>query len=135
MKILGNADRGCRRGPAEWFTGEVWIDTVLDTTWLGGGAQVQAAQVTFTPGARTHWHTHPLGQTLYVLSGLGWVQLEGEAKRAIRPGDVVAIAPGENHWHGAEAGHTMCHLAMQEADATGSPVTWGRAVTDAEYSG
>jgi quercetin dioxygenase-like cupin family protein len=133
MKILGNADRGCRRGPAEWFTGEVWVDTVLDTAWLGAEAMLQAAQVTFTPGARTHWHTHPVGQTLYVLSGLGWVQLEGEAKRAIRPGDVVAIAPGENHWHGAEAGHTMVHLAMQEADETGSPVTWGAAVTDAEY--
>lgn len=135
MKIFGNADRACRRGPAEWFTGEVWVDQVLDSAWLGGGARVQAAQVTFTPGARTHWHTHPLGQTLYVLSGLGWVQLEGEAKRAIRPGDVVAIAPGENHWHGAEAGHTMVHLAMQEADETGSPVKWGGAVTVDEYGG
>jgi quercetin dioxygenase-like cupin family protein len=133
MKILGNAERSCRRGPAEWFTGEVWIDQVLDPAWLGGGARVQAAQVTFTPGARTNWHTHPLGQTLFVVSGLGWVQLEGEPAKAIRPGDVVAIAPGENHWHGAEVGHTMSHLAMQEADESGSPVTWGRAVSDEEY--
>jgi len=135
MKILGNAERGCRRGPEAWFTGEVWIDSVLDAGIVGGSSKLQAAQVTFTPGARTHWHTHPVGQTLFVLSGLGWVQLEGEAARAIRPGDVVAIAPGENHGHGAQAGHTMAHLAMQEADESGSPVTWGRAVTDEEYGG
>jgi len=100
---------------------------------MGGASKLQAALVTFTPGARTHWHTHPLGQTLYVVSGLGWVQLEGSVKRVIRPGDVVVIAPGENHWHGAEAGHTMVHVAMQEADETGSPVVWGVSVTDEEY--
>ena len=89
--------------------------------------------MTFTPGARTNWHTHPVGQTLFVISGLGWVQLEGEPARAIRPGDVVAIAPGENHWHGAEAGHSMVHIAMQEGDESGVAVTWGKPVTDAEY--
>ncbi len=130
MKILGNAERGCRPGPAEWFTGAVWIDAVVELT---PPARLAAALVTFAPGARTHWHTHPLGQTLYVVSGLGWVQKEGEAAQAIRAGDVVVIAPGENHWHGAEAGHTMVHLAMQEKDENGSNVVWGRAVTDEEY--
>ena len=133
MKILGNADRGCRPGPEAWFTGTVFVDSILDGGVMGGASKAQAALVTFTPGARTHWHTHPLGQTLYVVSGLGWVQLEGSVKRVIRPGDVVVIAPGENHWHGAEAGHTMVHVAMQEADETGSPVVWGVSVTDEEY--
>ena len=135
MKILANAARGCRRGPADWFTGQVWVDSVVDPSLLGGNARISAAQVTFTPGARTNWHTHPFGQTLVVLSGLGWVQLEGEAAQPIRPGDVVVISRGENHWHGAEGSHTMVHLAMQENDATGVAVTWGRPVTDAEYAG
>jgi len=133
MKILGNADRSCRPGPEAWFTGAVFIDSILDGGVMGGASKLASALVTFTPGARTHWHTHPLGQTLYVVSGLGWVQLEGSVKRVIRPGDVVVIAPGENHWHGAEAGHTMVHVAMQEADETGSPVVWGVSVTDEEY--
>ena len=130
MKILGNAERGCRRGPEDWFTGMVWVDSVID---LEPPARLSSALVTFSPGARTNWHTHPLGQTLYVLSGLGWAQLEGQAAQAIRPGDVVSIEAGENHWHGAEAGHTMVHLAMQEKDDSGSPVVWGLAVTDEEY--
>ena len=133
MKILGNAERGCRRGPEDWFTGMVWIDAIVDPTLLGGGAKLSSALVMFSPGARTHWHTHPVGQTLYVVSGLGWVQKEGEAAQAIRPGDVVAIAPGENHWHGAEAGHTMVHVAMQEGDESGVAVVWGRAVSEEEY--
>ena len=133
MKILGNAERTCRQGPADWFTGTVFVDAVVSPAELGRPARLQAALVTFTPGARTHWHTHPVGQTLYVLTGLGWAQKEGEARQALRPGDVVAIAAGENHWHGAEAGHTMVHLAMQEGDETGTVVAWGRAVTDEEY--
>jgi quercetin dioxygenase-like cupin family protein len=131
MKILGNAQRGCRPGPEAWFSGMVWIDSVLDAA---PPAKANAALVTFAPGARTAWHTHPLGQTLYVVTGLGWVQKEGEAASVIRPGDVVMIAPGENHWHGAEAGHTMVHLAIQESDESGSPVTWGRHVTEGEYA-
>jgi quercetin dioxygenase-like cupin family protein len=134
MKILANGERGCRPGPANWFTGSVWIDSVLDAGVMAGDSKAQAALVTFSPGARTHWHTHPRGQTLYVLTGLGWVQKEGEPAQAIRPGDVVVIQAGENHWHGAEAAHTMVHLAMQESDEMGSPVVWGDPVTDAEYA-
>src|ERR1700733_8224871 len=104
MKILTSEERGCRRGPADWFTGTVWIDDVV-----AGGApsRLNSARVSFEPGARTAWHTHPLGQALHVLSGVGWVQLQGEAARAIRPGDSVWIEAGEVHWHGAQAGHTM----------------------------
>ena len=127
MKILGNSERACRRGPENWFTGPVWMDIVVEPT---APAKGQAVLVTFAPGARTAWHTHPLGQTLYVVSGLGWAQKEGEAKQAIRPGDVVVIAAGENHWHGAEAEHTMVHLALQEADESGVNVTWGAMVSD-----
>ena len=130
MKILGNAERGCRRGPEAWFSGMVWVDTVIEPT---APAKGNAALVTFIPGARTAWHTHPLGQTLYVISGVGWVQKEGETAMVIRPGDVVVIPAGENHWHGAEAGHTMVHLAMQENDENGVAVTWGQHVSDEEY--
>lgn len=133
MKILGNAERGCRRGPEDWFTGMVWVDSVLDAGVVGAGSRLQSALVTFTPGARTAWHTHPVGQTLYVLSGVGWAQKAGDAAQVIRAGDVVVFAAGEHHWHGAEAGHTMLHLAMQEADEAGNVVTWGPQVTDAEY--
>ena len=130
MKILTVEARGCRKGPDAWFTGTVWLNEILSPV---PPSRLKANHVWFGPGSRTAWHTHPVGQTLYVVSGLGWVQKEGEAARAIRPGDVVAIAPGENHWHGAEAGHTMMHMAMQESDESGSPVVWDRAVTDAEY--
>jgi quercetin dioxygenase-like cupin family protein len=131
MKIVGNVERFCRRGPETWFTGAVWMDSVVEPT---PPARAQAVLVTFAPGARTAWHTHPVGQTLYVVSGVGWVQKEGERAQAIRPGDVVAIARGENHWHGAEAGHTMVHLAMQEGDETGVNVVWGEQVTDEVYA-
>lgn len=130
MKILTSEERGCRRGPEDWFTGTVWIDDVV-----AGGApsRLNSARVSFEPGARTAWHTHPMGQALHVLSGVGWVQLKGEAARAIRPGDSVWIEAGEVHWHGAQAGHTMVHLAMQEKDDAGVAVVWGEHVTDAEY--
>ena len=131
MKILGNAERGCKRGPEAWFSGMVWMDSVVEPTALAKG---QAVLVTFAPGARTAWHTHPLGQTLYVVSGLGWAQKEGETALAIRPGDVVVIPAGENHWHGAEGGHTMVHLAMQENDEAGVNVVWGRQVSKEEYA-
>ena len=133
MKILGIAERGCRRGPEDWFTGMVWIDPVVDSAAIGAGSRLQSAAVTFSPGARTAWHRHPVGQTLYVVSGLGWAQKQGEAAREIRAGDVVVIGAGENHWHGAQAGHMMVHVAMQEADESGSVVVWGAQVTDEEY--
>ena len=108
----------------------VWMDSLVEPT---APARGQAVLVTFAPGSRTAWHTHPLGQTLYIVTGLGWVQKRGEAASAIRPGDVVVIAAGEDHWHGAEAGHTMVHLALQEADEAGVNVVWGEAVTEEQY--
>lgn len=130
MKILSNAQRGCRRGPEVWFSGDVWLDMVVKGDLP---SRLQAVLVTFTPGARTAWHTHPIGQTLYVVSGVGWAQRKGEAAQAIRPGDVVVFAPDEVHWHGAEARHTLVHLAMQESDADGENAVWGHQVTEAEY--
>jgi quercetin dioxygenase-like cupin family protein len=131
MKILTSEMRGCRRGPADWFTGTVWVDEVVTA---GVPGRLTSARVSFEPGARTAWHTHPLGQALHVVSGLGWVQLKGEAAQAIRPGDSVWIEAGEVHWHGARATHTMVHLAMQERDAEGNAVVWMEHVSDEEYA-
>ena len=133
MKILTNAERECKAGPEAWFTGSVWMDFVVDAAAIGPESRLQAVLVTFAPGARTAWHTHPCGQTLYVVSGAGWAQNEGEPARAIRAGDVVVIPAGENHWHGAEAAHTLVHLAMQEKNEAGSNVVWGRQVSAQEY--
>lgn len=120
------------KGPAEWFTGDVFIDAVAAPT---APARAAAALVRFTPAARTAWHTHPLGQTIYVTEGVGRCQREGGPIEEIRPGDRVFFEPGENHWHGAAPDRFMVHIAIQEADATGSVVSWGRHVTDAEYGG
>jgi quercetin dioxygenase-like cupin family protein len=117
-------------GPAEYFTGAVSMSTIVRAP---EPARVRALTVSFHAGARTAWHTHPLGQTLYVTAGIGRVQLEGHPIQIIRPGDSVWIAPGENHWHGAAPDHAMTHIAIQEADETGSNVTWGAHVTDDEY--
>src|SRR5450756_1171516 len=103
MKILGSEMLGCRRGPAEWFTGTVWIDEVVTA---GAPGRFSAARVSFEPGARTAWHTHPMGQALHVLAGIGLVQLKGEAAQVIRPGDSVWIEAAEVHWHGTAPGHT-----------------------------
>jgi quercetin dioxygenase-like cupin family protein len=131
MKILASETLGCRRGPAEWFTGTVWIDEVATA---GAPARFVAARVSFEPGARTAWHTHPMGQALHVLAGVGLVQLKGEAAQTIRPGDSVWIEAGEVHWHGAAPGHTMIHLAMQEKAGDGVAVVWLEHVTDEEYA-
>jgi len=131
MKITSNSERKSGKGPAEWFVGDAWIEPIVGPE---APSHIGAAYVTFTPGARTNWHTHPIVQVLQVVSGAGWVQLEGEAARRIAAGDVVVIGAGENHWHGAEAGRALVHLAMQEADGKGEVVTWGRAVTDEEYA-
>jgi quercetin dioxygenase-like cupin family protein len=130
MDIHRNGSRPTRRGPADYFTGTVWMDPIVNAP---APARVAAARVSFEPGARTAWHTHPLGQTLYVVSGVGRVQKEGEPVREIRAGDTVWIPPGEKHWHGAAPDHGMTHVAMQEA-VDGSAVEWLEQVSDADYT-
>ena len=125
----GNADTA--KGPADWFTGDVYIDAVAAPA---GSSTFAAALVHFTPGARTAWHTHPHGQTIFVTEGVGLCQREGGSIETIRPGDRVFFEPGENHWHGAAPNRFMVHIAMQQNDDSGSPVTWGRHVTDDEYA-
>lgn len=131
MKILTSEMRGCRRGPAAWFTGTVWIDEIVTAPTP---ARFKANRVSFEPGARTAWHTHPVGQALHVYAGLGRVQVKGQPIREMRPGDTVWIEPGEVHWHGAAPTYTMVHLAIQEADEHGVDVVWLEHVTDEEYS-
>jgi len=129
MEIFAAGSRPTRRAPADYFTGTVWQDPIVTAE---APARIVAVRVTFEPGARTAWHTHPLGQTLYVVSGVGRVQTLGGPVRDIRPGDTVWIPPGEKHWHGASPANAMTHIAMQEA-VDGSAVTWMEQVTDAEY--
>ena len=117
-------------GPSDWFTGSVYLDAVAVASETSRAA---AAMVHFTPGARTAWHTHPLGQTLYVTEGIGRCQRRGGPIEVIRPGDRVHFEPGEDHWHGAAPDRFMTHIAIQEVDQTGSPVSWGVHVTDEEY--
>jgi quercetin dioxygenase-like cupin family protein len=119
-----------RRGPAEWFTGTVWQDPVVEAPTP---ARLRVNRVSFEPGARTAWHTHPLGQTLFVLSGVGRAQTWGGPVRTIRPGDTIWIPPGEKHWHGAAPNTGMVHLAMQEA-LDGTAVVWLEHVSDADYT-
>jgi quercetin dioxygenase-like cupin family protein len=119
-------------GPDDWFTGSVYIDTIAAP---GAASQIGAAAVHFTPGARTAWHTHPHGQTIWVTEGVGLCQREGGPVDEIRPGDRVFFAPGENHWHGAAPTRLMTHVAMQQADDTGNVVAWGEHVTDEQYGG
>jgi quercetin dioxygenase-like cupin family protein len=119
-------------GPGDWFTGPVFIDTVASPS---GRSRLAASSVHFTPGARTAWHTHPNGQTIYVLEGIGLCCRRGGPVEEIRPGDRVFFEPGEEHWHGATANRFMTHLALQQADEEGTTVTWGEHVTDDEYAG
>jgi quercetin dioxygenase-like cupin family protein len=119
-------------GPAEWFTGSVYIDAVAAPS---GASRVSASSVHFTPGARTAWHTHPNGQTIYVTEGVGLAQRRGSPIEVIRPGDRVFFAPGEEHWHGAAPTRFMTHLALVEVDDAGNVATWGEHVTDEEYGG
>ena len=129
MQITRSGARPSATGPESYFTGQVRLDPVIDAPQP---ARVRAALVTFEPGARTAWHTHPLGQTLHVMSGLGLVQKEGGPVQEIRPGDTVWFAPGEKHWHGASPQAAMCHLAIQEA-LDGKAVEWLEHVSDAQY--
>ena len=117
-------------GPAAWFTGDVLIDSIRNPD---GQSAVGCAHLRFSPGARTAWHHHPKGQTLYVTDGIGLVATR-DGVQEIRPGDVVYIEPGEEHWHGATADRFMAHVAIQEADEDGEVVTWLDPVTDEEYA-
>jgi quercetin dioxygenase-like cupin family protein len=129
MEIKRADSQSSSIGSSDWFTGTVRIDPLFEAP---EPARVRGASVTFEPGARTAWHTHPLGQTLLVTSGLGWAQHEGGAVAEIRPGDVVWFPPGEKHWHGATPTTAMTHIAIQEA-SDGKVVEWMEHVTDAEY--
>lgn len=131
MEILRAGTRASAKGPAAWFTGTVRIDPLFNPF---DAERVQGAQVTFEPGARTAWHTHPLGQTLIVVSGLGRAQRDGGPVEEIRPGDIVWFAPGERHWHGAAPDVAMTHIALQEVK-DGKVVDWLEQVTDDEYGG
>jgi len=129
MEILRAGTRPSTKGPADWFTGTVRLDPLIQAQ---EPALVQSAHVTFEPGARTAWHTHPLGQTLVVTYGCGRVQRWGGPVEEIRPGDVVWIAPGEKHWHGAAPTTAMMHIAIQEKHE-GKVVDWMEHVTDEQY--
>jgi quercetin dioxygenase-like cupin family protein len=129
MEITRSGAQASAKGPADYFTGTVRIDS----RFAGSGA-LSGATVTFEPGARTAWHTHPLGQTLLVVSGLGRVQREGGPIEEIRPGDTVWFAPGEKHWHGASPDCAMSHIAIAEMQ-DGSVVTWMEKVMDVDYLG
>jgi len=130
MDMHRAGSRPTRRASADYFTGTVWQDPIVVAE---APARVVATRVSFEPGARTAWHTHPLGQTLYVLSGVGRFQTKGGPIVEIRPGDTIWIPPGEKHWHGASPNNRMTHIAMQEAE-NGSAVTWMEKVTDEEYN-
>ena len=118
-------------GTGDWFTGTVYIDTVATPS---DPSRLAASNVHFTPGARTAWHTHPYGQTIYVIEGIGRCQRRGGRIEVIRAGDRVYFEPGEVHWHGAAPNRFMTHLAMQQVDDQGSAVAWGEHVTDEEYN-
>jgi quercetin dioxygenase-like cupin family protein len=129
MILKRAGSRPSQSGPADWFTGEVTIEPLNNPP---EPSRVGCASVTFRPGARTAWHTHPLGQTLIVTAGTGWTQCDGEERVEIRAGDVIWCPPGQRHWHGATDTTAMTHIAIQES-LNGSPVTWMEHVTDEQY--
>lgn len=129
MKIIVNGSQPSRKGPAEYFTGTVRIDAPFQAT---EPARVGGATVTFEPGARTAWHTHPLGQTLIITHGQGWIQCEGEAIQVMNSGDIVWIPENVKHWHGATPDNAMTHIAIAES-LNGSPVDWLEQVSDQQY--
>jgi len=130
MDIKRIGSQASDKGPSEWFTGTVRIDPLFQAP---APAHIRCASVTFEPGARTAWHTHPLGQTLIVTAGCGWVQHDGGLVDEIHPGDVVWFSPGEKHWHGATALTAMTHIAIQE-QLEGKTVEWMEKVSDKQYS-
>ncbi|MGN6166000.1 MAG: (R)-mandelonitrile lyase [Flavisolibacter sp.] len=129
MEITKVGAKPSVKGPEDWFTGSVRIDPLFDANDARRGA---AASVTFEPGARTAWHTHPLGQTLIITAGCGWVQKEGTAIEEVHPGDVVWFEPNEKHWHGATSTTGMTHIAIQE-NLNGKVVEWMEKVSDDQY--
>jgi quercetin dioxygenase-like cupin family protein len=131
MDIHRAGERPTRKANADWFTGTVWQDPIVEAP---EPARARAVRVSFEPGARTNWHTHPLGQTLHVVAGVGRVQKDGETVQEIRPGDTVWIAPGEKHWHGAAPETGMVHIAIHEA-LDGKHVEWMEPVSDGDYAG
>jgi quercetin dioxygenase-like cupin family protein len=130
MQVTKNSIK-TNAGPSDWFTGAVFIDTVASPS---NASRITASSVHFTPGARTAWHTHPNGQTIYVTEGIGLAQRRGEPVEVIRPGDRVFFEPGEDHWHGAVPNRFMTHIAMLEVDSEGNSAAWGDHVTDREYA-
>lgn len=132
MKIVRNHDNIPTKGPAATFAGHVRVDSYFQGD---APSKISAGIVTFEPGARTAWHTHPLGQLLLVTFGEGWVQKEGEERLAVQPGDTVWFEPHEKHWHGASDRKAMTHVAIAEADETGSATVWMEHVSDADYLG
>ncbi len=127
--IIRAGSQASQKGPGDWFTGTVRLDPLFPAR---APSRVSAALVTFEPGARTAWHSHPLGQHLVVTAGAGWTQCEGGPKQEIRAGDVVSCPCGRRHWHGATATTAMSHIAIQEAE-NGTPVTWMEKVDDETY--
>lgn len=130
MEIIKAGSQPSAKGPEDWFTGSVRIDPLFQPN---ESRRAAAAMVTFEPGARTAWHTHPLGQTLIVTSGCGWVQREGGPVEEIYPGDIVWFEANEKHWHGATASNGMTHIAIQES-LNGKVVDWMEKVTDQQYN-
>ena len=129
MQIIKSNSRPTRKASSEYFTGTVWQDPIIEAA---EPARVRALKVAFEPGARTAWHTHPLGQTLYILSGTGLIGLRNKPPQLIKSGDTVWIPPGEEHWHGASATNSMTHIAIQEA-LNGSVAEWLEQVSDDQY--
>ena len=129
MKILIAGSRSSKRANSDWFTGTVWQDPIIDTP---EPARVRGIRVTFLPGARTNWHTHPLGQTLYVLAGVGLVGVRNKKVNIIKPGDTVWIPPNEEHWHGATHDNIMVHLAIQES-LDGKTANWLEKASESDY--
>jgi quercetin dioxygenase-like cupin family protein len=130
MQIIRNTIE-TMAGPSEWFTGAVYVDPVANPS---AGSRLNASSVHFTPGARTAWHTHPNGQTIYVTEGVGLAQRRNGPIEVIRPGDRVFFEPDEDHWHGAAPTRFMTHLAMLEVDGDGNNASWGPHVSDEEYA-
>lgn len=130
MKIFKSGSRPTKKASSNWFTGTVWQDPIVEAP---EPARIRALNVSFEPGARTAWHTHPLGQTLYVVTGNGLVGLRNEAPKIIKAGDTVWIPPGEEHWHGASASNAMTHIAIQEA-LDGRVADWLEQVSDYDYN-